>query len=258
MKQKIVFSGVVLSTLAIFITYFLLEKENKKIEDKQVSLSQEKSKKDNPKITQNAETNKQKPAKKIYISQKKKKFFSLILDPVSKIHKELDDKFLLIKMSLKSGKNKDEIKRLKRVYRVSSDRELLLAMKPHPQSIVIAQAALESAWGTSRIFKEANNIFGMWSKDENEPRIPALVKRDDNRTIWLRKFDNLEQSIRSYYFLMATGTKFKRFREVRYNTEDVTKILPTLDKYAEIGAKYPKRILKTIEHNNLTQYDKEK
>ena len=251
MRQKILFSGVVVSTVILFISYFLLEKEIKEVEEKKVVAPQ----KTQVELVKKIVT--PKVVKKVYVSKKKKRFFSLILKPVATVHKELYDKFLFVQKSLQNETNKKEIQRLKKVYRVKTDKELLYAIKPHPKSIVIAQAALESAWGTSRIFKEANNIFGMWSKNENEPRIPALVKRDDNRTIWLRKFDTLEQSIRSYYFLMATGTKFKKFRKIRYETQDITKILPALEQYAEIGKEYPKRLMNTIKHNNLTQYDKE-
>jgi len=48
-------------------------------------------------------------------------------------------------------------------FKTDNNRELLIRMKTHPVSIVLAQAAIESAWGESRFFKKGNNIFGMWS-----------------------------------------------------------------------------------------------
>ncbi|HKJ91279.1 MAG TPA: glucosaminidase domain-containing protein, partial [Oceanipulchritudo sp.] len=31
-----------------------------------------------------------------------------------------------------------------------------------PPSLALAQAALESGWGTSRFAREGNNLFGIW------------------------------------------------------------------------------------------------
>ena len=131
-----------------------------------------------------------------------------------------------------------------------------MALKPHPQSIVIAQAAMESAWGTSRFIKEANNIFGMWSINKNEPRIPAAEKRNGTKTIWLKKFDTLEDSIRAYYKLLATSKAYKQFRITRFQTDNPYEIAKKLNHYSELGEKYTKEVISIIKYNELTQYDK--
>ena len=38
--------------------------------------------------------------------------------------------------------------------------QLLLRVAPLPPSLVLAQAAIESAWGTSRFARQGNNLFG--------------------------------------------------------------------------------------------------
>ncbi len=164
--------------------------------------------------------------------------------------------YLRIKKNMVNKQNLQEIATLKRIYKADSDLELLYALIPHPPSIVIAQGAMESAWATSRFYQEANNIFGMWSKNENEPRIAAGIKRNGNRTIWLRKFDSVEDSIRAYYILMAKGKAFKEFRKTRYQTGDVHMIIEKLDKYSEIGDLYAKELGQMIRFNKLTKYDK--
>jgi Bax protein len=194
--------------------------------------------------------------KKHSVSQKKKKFFSLVVPAIQKVHQEQEEQFEQIQNNLTDGKNLEHIKQLKKKYRVTLDSDLLLALKPHPQSIVIAQAAIESAWGTSRFFREANNIFGMWSKDPNEPRIAAGVKREGKRTIWLRKFNSLDESIRQYYQTIGRVKEYKDFRELRFQTQDVTLLVKKLDKYSELGDKYTKMLASVIRHNNLTKYDK--
>ncbi len=189
------------------------------------------------------------------VDVKKDRFYALLVPAVEKIHKELLFKYKIIAMDIKQSKNLFNIDLLKQKYRVHSDEELLMALKPHPQSIVLAQAAMESAWGTSRFFTKANNVFGMWSANKNEPRIAASQKRGGKRTIWLRKFSTIEESIRAYYFLMARGKAFKEFRSLRVQTENPYELVKKLDKYSEIGDKYGEELTQMIKYNKLTKYD---
>ena len=63
-----------------------------------------------------------------------------------------------------------------------------MRLKTHPTSIVLAQAAIESGWGSSRFYKEANNVFGVWSYSENEPRIKAMEDRE-GKSVYVKKYD---------------------------------------------------------------------
>ena len=194
--------------------------------------------------------------KNMNVVMKKKRFYYLLVPAVQKVHAEWMDRYLKVKDDIINKKKIEEIERLKVVYKAKSDEELLYALKPHPKSIVLAQAAMESAWATSRFFREANNVFGMWSVNKNEPRIAAGVKRDGGRTIWLRKFGSVEDSIRAYYRLMAKGKAFKEFRKVRYETGDVHEIVKKLDNYSEIGELYGQELSQVIKYNRLIKYDK--
>ena len=40
--------------------------------------------------------------------------------------------------------------------------ELLVRLDTVPMSLALSQAAMESAWGTSRFAREGNNLFGQW------------------------------------------------------------------------------------------------
>lgn len=192
---------------------------------------------------------------KMSIETKKERFFHLVVPAIKRVHTELIKEYYIVKSDMKLGENRAKIKQLKKTYRAKTDKELLLALKPHPQSIVIAQAILESGWATSRFFVKAKNIFGMWSFNENEPRIAASEKRDGKRTIWLRKFSTIEESVREYYKLMGRSGVFKKFRNVRYKTKDVPTIIKTLDKYAETGQIYLQQLNELIQYNDLTRYD---
>jgi Bax protein len=194
--------------------------------------------------------------KNMDVATKKKRFYSLIVPSVQKVHDELMDEYLRVEQNIEEKKDIDEIEKLKKLYKAKSDEELLYALKPHPQSIVLAQAAIESAWGTSRFFREANNVFGIWSVNKNEPRIAAGEKRSNGKTVWLRKFASVEDSMRAYYKLMARGKAFKEFRKLRYNSDDVHKIVQKLDKYSEIGELYGKELSQVIKHNRLIKHDR--
>ncbi|MCD6433059.1 MAG: glucosaminidase domain-containing protein [Sulfurimonas sp.] len=194
--------------------------------------------------------------KRISVKTKKERFYYLVEPAVQKVYAELMIQYKTIVKDMKNSENREKIQKLKKVYKVKSDRELLLALKPHPQSIALAQAAMESAWATSRFFVKANNIFGVWSANKNEPRISAGEKRGGKRIIWLKKFNSIEESVREYYKMMGRVEDYKEFREVRYVSNDVMKIIKKLDKYSEIGKKYAQELGSMIRYNKLVKYDK--
>ncbi len=193
--------------------------------------------------------------KKMSVKTKKERFYYLVEPAVQKVHAELTKQYNAVKQDIKNSKKTTQIQELKKVYKVKSDKELLLALKPHPQSIALAQAAMESAWATSRFFVKANNIFGMWSVNKNEPRIAAGEKRNGTKTIWLKKFDSIEDSVREYYTMMGRGRAYKEFRRVRYESSNVLKIIKKLDKYSEMGEKYTEELGSMIRYNKLIKYD---
>ena len=190
------------------------------------------------------------------VGMKKERFYHLVVPAVRKVHTDLMDFYIRVKSDIDNKRRPTKLKRLREEHRVNTNLELLQALKPHPQSIVIAQAAMESAWATSRFFREANNVFGMWSKNPKESRIAAGIKRKGGRTIWLRKFYSIEDSVREYYKLMSKGKHFKAFRKTRYETDDVHEIVKKLDNYSEIGSLYGEELSEMIRFNKLEHYDK--
>lgn len=192
---------------------------------------------------------------KMSVAAKKKRFYTLVVPVIKKVHAEFTNQYNNISRDLKNGTNTAKIARLKKLYKVNTDKQLLLALKPHPKSIAIAQAAMESSWGTSRFFTKANNVFGVWSLNKKEPRIAASEKRGGKRTVWLRKFNTIEDSVRAYYKMMGRSKTFKEFRKVRYESDDVFKIIKKLNRYSELKEKYTKELAKIIKYNKLTKYD---
>lgn len=201
-------------------------------------------------VEESKEETSKRVTKRISTKEKKARFYALVLPKIEKVHNELMQRHLNIENDIKNGRNKEMIAELKKRYKVKSDEDLLLALKPHPQSIVLAQAVLESSWGTSRLFVEANNIFGMKSHHKNEPRISS-----GNR-VWFKKFASLEDSIRAYYRIIGKREEYKEFRAIRYVSNDAFEMIEKLYNYAEIGEKYPNELAKLMRHNNLIEYDK--
>ncbi|MEJ2414795.1 MAG: glucosaminidase domain-containing protein, partial [Sulfurimonas sp.] len=163
--------------------------------------------------------------------------------------------YLDIKNDINTSKTNQKIDELKKYYKVQTDQELLMALKPIPKSIAIAQAAMESAWGTSRFFNKGNNLYGMWSIHKSDKRIAAGKKRDNNVTIWIKKYDSLEESVKGYYITLAKGKQYTMLRELNYTTNDVYQIVQGLDKYSERREAYVEEIKSIIRYNKLTKYD---
>ena len=195
-----------------------------------------------------------KPSKNMSVQEKKARFYALFVPAVEKAYKELEAEYLATKKLVEKNPNDPKIKKLMQEYSAKDRQDLLTRMKPHPRSIALAQSAMESAWGTSRFLQEANNVFGVWSFNKNEPRIAAGKKRGKT-TIYVKKYATIEDSIKDYYRVLATGRAFKAFRAEKMKTNDPYKLVKYLDKYSERGAAYGKELAGMIRYNKLTKYD---
>jgi Bax protein len=143
---------------------------------------------------------------------------------------------------------------LKRKYKASNIENLLKRMSTVPNSIVLAQAAVESGWGQSRFFKEGNNIFGMWSYNRNEPRIRAGLKRESG-PIHVRAYDDISQSIADYFKTLGSAHAYRELRTALQESNDPFTLLPHLKYYSERRHEYTEQLRKIIKYNHLTQYD---
>lgn len=114
---------------------------------------------------------------------------------------------------------------------------------------------MESGWGTSRLFKIANNAFGVWSFSENEPRVPAYATRN-NKQVYLRKYESVVDSIRHYYKLLASVKVFSDFRAKRMQTRNPYTLVKELKKYSERKYIYTEQLAKIIKYNKFLKYDK--
>jgi len=186
---------------------------------------------------------------------KKQHFLDILVPIITSVYIKLEHQYQDIKRDLDNNTaNLDYIKTLKSRYKAKTDDELLAALKPHPISIALAQAATESAWLTSRFTKSANNIFGVWSFNNKEPRIAATGLRGD-KTIYLKKYKNFRSAVEDYYFSIAKSWAYKQFRYLRVNTNNPAVLLPHLKSYSEKGDIYTTMLKKVIDYNNFQRFD---
>ena len=196
------------------------------------------------------------------VEEKKQKFVDMLLPSVLLVQHDLNQKIKRLEhIENWLIENPHYIKsdsiflfRLYERYKCSDITELKNRLKPHPASIVLGQAALESGWGSSRFFQEANNVFGIWSYHAGENRIKALMGRDST-SIYVRKYSNIEESVMDYYQTIARVRAYKEFRCERALSNDPQKLVPLLHRYSEVGEAYTKKLNSLIKNNNLMQYD---
>lgn len=192
--------------------------------------------------------------KKMSVQEKKKRFFALFVPAIKKVYAALEKDYLETQKLIETEPDSQKLKVLMQSYSAKNLQDLLTRMKPHPKSIALAQSAMESAWGTSRFLRIANNVFGIWSINEDEPRVAAGKRRGD-RTIYVKKYNTIEASIYDYYKLLASGKAFQKFRDEKMKTNNPTMLVKYLDKYSERGAEYGKELASMIKYNKLTKYD---
>lgn len=197
----------------------------------------------------------QKPAKPaLSVSEKKERFQSLMVPAIDKVYADLQQRYIDVAKAVAQGVDENEFAALREKYRAEDNEALLAALKPHPKSIALAQAAMESSWATSRFFRKANNVFGVWSFNENEPRLAAGEKRGD-KTIWVKKYPSIEASVKDYYRTLARGRAYSEFRQLKLQTDDPHQLVKKLDRYSEKGAAYGEELSSIIKFNNFDQFD---
>ncbi|EAL3897474.1 mannosyl-glycoprotein endo-beta-N-acetylglucosamidase [Campylobacter lari] len=150
---------------------------------------------------------------------------------------------------------------LKEKYRVKNlydHKEYQVRIQKVPKSLAIAQAIIESATGTSRFAKEANNLFGEWTWGE-KGLVPK--ERSEGKTHKIRIFDSLQESVDSYLLNLNRHDAYKDFRAWRWNAIseneklDGKEAASHLEKYSEIKSNYTKLILSIIEQYKLDELD---
>ena len=102
-----------------------------------------------------------------------------------------------------------------------------------PKEILIAQAALETGWGSSRFANEGNNLFGIRTFNKDSKWLLPITW-DQNKWIgWgVKVYENKCDSVKDYVRILNTVFAYEKFRQLRDQNADVYELVDTLDKYA--------------------------
>jgi len=137
---------------------------------------------------------------------------------------------------------------------------LLFKIDVIPPSLALAQAAIETGWGTSKFAQKGNALFGEWVWDSSQPgMVPS--SRDDGKTHRIKSFEYLLDSVRSYMVNLNRHASYKDLRrrraELREHSLIVTgtALAPALVRYSERGMDYVSDLLSIINYNDLNGLD---
>ncbi len=127
---------------------------------------------------------------------------------------------------------------------------LLIRIDVIPELMVMSQAAIESAYGTSGFAKKANNLFGMRTLSPNRGIIPKQHAK--NTRIYVAKYDTINQSIQCYLRNLNTHQAYDSLRKMRKDFRkineplDAFKLVYGLKKYSTEGDIYVQKIRRTM------------
>ncbi|MEO9655773.1 glucosaminidase domain-containing protein [Marinomonas sp.] len=128
-----------------------------------------------------------------------------------------------------------------------------------PVSLVLAQAANESAWGTSRFATMGNNYFGQWCFRKGCGLVPE--SRDDDADHEVRKFHDARESVFAYIDNLNRNAAYKSLRATRKTLRDNQESISGLAlaegllSYSQRGEDYVDEIKGLIEYNKLWRFN---
>ncbi|EMQ2877645.1 glucosaminidase domain-containing protein [Vibrio navarrensis] len=202
--------------------------------------------------------------------EKKQAFFDYLRPKIAAENQKIlkDREFLLaLNIAKLSQKQTERALRLAKRYDVTvTDKqlnqawlsEMLKRVNVLPESLVMTQAANESAWGTSRFAREANNLFGQWCYTRGCGVVP--LQRSEGAFHEVAKFSSAQESIHRYFMNVNRNRAYAELRNIRQNLADkqqdllsvetATALTHGLLAYSERGMDYVQDLQAMIRHNS--------
>jgi len=214
------------------------------------------------------------------VGEKKQAFFNYLQPRVNKANQQLRSerlKIVALKQTLKSGTGspsdlseqpKAYLRQLATRYRVPGRDDLnslelldqlLFRVDEIPPSLVLAQAANESAWGTSSFARNQLNLFGIWCYTENCGVIPK--HRAEGATHQVAAFESVQACIEYYLLNLNSHPAYLDLRKLRAGlrqrqvTLSGVKLASGLLRYSERGQLYVDELIEMIRFNHLDGLD---
>lgn len=204
------------------------------------------------------------------VKEKKRAFFEFLLPLVYHSNQQILQERALVKKWLAdanslNAKEQQQLEKIRTRYRVVNEdqdtqKQLLLnRVQTLPPSLVLAQAANESAWGTSRFAQEGNNLFGQWCYTMGCGLIPG--ERNHRSKHEVQIFKTPYDSVASYMRNLNSHPQYKELRDIRTTLKKQQKTVTGVDLaegltgYSERREEYVEEIQGMIRHNQLLQLD---
>ena len=267
--KYIIFFCAVFATFNFFIQKLAYQNEGKNYPQVQnMRFNQVQSDKFNKVIEESKKINVKNDFSNYTVAERKKYFIANIFPILHKANQDILIKrnifFEIEKKIQNNNLNVLEaaiLKKLFNEFKVKNNdlNELKKRIDIVPVSLGIAQAAIESGWGTSRFAVEGNAYFGQKVIGKKANGIKPTDS--ENPLIKVRSFKNLNDSVKAYINNLNTHFAYKDFRKSRYELRSFGKTLEgrilanQLIKYSEIGDDYIENIQKIIKKNNLSKFD---
>ena len=204
------------------------------------------------------------------VRQKKTAFFDYMLPLVTESNRQTLEQraeleLLAGKAELSAAERK-KLSRFAREYGLKPDAEntqllenLLLRVDKIPASLALSQAAIESAWGTSRFAVQGNNLFGQWCYKKGCGLVPLRRNAGSNHEV--AKFASVANAVNAYMRNINSHRAYSDLRasraQLRESQQQVTGHLlaEKLLHYPELREVYVHEVQAVIRINKLGQYD---
>jgi Bax protein len=145
------------------------------------------------------------------------------------------------------------------IYAATTLKLLLRRVDVIPPSLVLAQAANESAWGTSRFAREGYNFFGQWCYKEGCGLVPERRRAAAFHEV--QSFVSLEAAVDAYFMNLNTFDSYQKLRKIRQELRDRSapidgiSLAEGLGEYSERGEAYIHELREMIHQNDLLRRD---
>jgi Bax protein len=202
------------------------------------------------------------------IPTKKRQFFAFIRPAIEEKNNELSQdrtklEYWQGQISLGLGLTDEEqtsLQTLIKVYRISKEAstlqqidDLLIRVDIIPTSLVLVQAANESAWGTSRFARIGLNFFGIWCYRTGCGMVPG--GRNTGAKHEVAAFQSVDAAVSGYFNNINKHNAYHMFRTIRAQLRaqnqplDAGILATGLLPYSERGAEYIVDITDMLRHN---------
>lgn len=210
--------------------------------------------------------------------QKKDAFFRYLLPQVRKANQAIGKERQLLlsfhnqltQLGYLAIQQQQQLKDISRKYRHATPSNinpedatwiaLLARVDAIPASLVLAQAANESAWGTSRFAVDANNFFGIWCYSPGCGLKPR--QRSKSATHEVKRYPSVGEGVGGYMLNLNTHKAYSSLRNLRMTQRDLraplkgSLLAEGLLAYSSRGIDYVRDIQRMIHTNKLEAFSK--